>query len=349
MFRTTISSIVVLLFSLLFISCGGDKKVDESKGKPKSITVTGVVLSPRDMENKIRTTGTVIANEEVEIRSETAGRIITINFAEGSNVSKGQLLGKIDDCELQAQLKKLQLEEKLAKDDVYRKEKLLELKAVSQEEYDISKNQLGIVQTGIDLVQAQIAKTEIYAPFSGKVGLRYISPGGFISSSTLIARLQQTDPVKIDFSIPEKYRSKIHVGSVIQFEVDGVDSTFAGRVYAIEPKIDPSSRNVPVRAICSNGGNQLVPGAFAKVQVLLDKITDALVVPSEAVIPQIDGEKVFIVKNGKVKSIIIQTGIRTDREVEATQGVQTNDTVVTSGLLQVKEGMEVKVKIVPGL
>jgi membrane fusion protein, multidrug efflux system len=339
---------LILFISLLFVGCNGTKKgPDTMQNKGKAVTVTGMIVTPRDMDNKILTTGSVLANEEIELRCEVPGRIISVNFIEGTAVTKGQLLVKIDDRELQAQLKKLQLEEKLAQDDVYRKEKLLELKAVSQEEYDKSSNQLGIINADIELVRSQIEKTAIYAPFSGMVGLRFVSPGGFISSSMLIARLQQIDPVKVDFSIPEKYREKIHTGSVIQFQVEGIDSIFPGRVYAIEPKIDPSTRNVPIRAICQNPRNILVPGAFAKVEVLLDKIPGAMIIPSEAIIPQINGEKVYLFKNGKAISQMIESGIRTDREVQVEKGLKVNDTVITTGLLQIKEGIDIKIKIIP--
>jgi len=338
----------VLVIPLLFINCNGTKKgPDNTQGKGKAVSVTGVIISPRDMDNKILSTGSILANEEIELRSEVPGRIVSVNFIEGTAVTKGQLLVKIEDRELQAQLKKLLLEGKLAQDDVYRKEKLLELKAVSQEEYDKSSNQLGIINADMELVRSQIEKTAIYAPFSGMVGLRYISPGGFISSSMLIARLQQINPVKVDFSIPEKYREKIHTGSIIHFQLDGIDSIFAGRVYAIEPKIDPSTRNVPIRAICQNPGNILVPGAFAKVEVLLDKIPGAIIIPSEAIIPQINGEKVYLFKNGKAISQMIESGIRTDREVQVEKGLKANDTVITTGLLQIKEGIDVKIKIIP--
>jgi membrane fusion protein, multidrug efflux system len=340
--------IILVFFSLIFISCNGTKKgPDNMPGKSKAVTVTGVIVTPRDMDNKILTTGSVLANEEIELRSEVPGRIISINFEEGKSVQKGDLLVKINDMELQAQLNKLYHDQSLAKDDVFRKQKLLEMQAVSQEEYDKASNQLGIVEDEMELIRSQIAKTEIYAPFSGMVGLRYVSPGGFISSSMLIARLQQINPVKIDFSIPEKYREKIHTGSMIQFQVEGIDSIFPGRVYAIEPKIDPSTRNVPIRAICQNPRNILVPGAFAKVEVLLDKIPGAMIIPSEAIIPQINGEKVYLFKNGKAVSQMIESGIRTDREVEVEKGLKTNDTIITTGLLQIKEGTDVKIKITP--
>ncbi|MEI6455731.1 MAG: efflux RND transporter periplasmic adaptor subunit [bacterium] len=337
----------LLLPFLFFVTgCNSVDKGNAGKGgPPKAITVGAVVIKPRVLENKIISTGSLLANEEVELRSEVPGRIVEINFEEGSHVRKGDLLLKIDDRELQAQLKKLMVEEKQAKDDLYRKEKLLQMKAVSQEEYDKSFNTLGITQAQIDLVKTQISKTEIYAPFHGLIGLRQVSPGGFVSSSTLVTRLQQTDPVKIDFSIPEKYREKVKKGTLIKFRVEGSDSSFAGRVYAIDPKIDPATRNLALRALCPNPGGLLVPGAFAKVEIVLDDLKEALVIPSEAIIPIMGGEKVFICKDGKAKSRIVTTGIRTEREVQVINGLNPADTVIITALLQLREDMPVNIRI----
>jgi len=309
------------------------------------MTVGGMIIRPKVLENNIHATGNIIANEEVELRTEVPGRIEAINFDEGTYVNKGSLLLKIDDRELDAQLKKLQVDEKQAKDDLYRKEKLLELKAVSQEEYDKAFNTHGIVLAEIELIRTRISKTEIYAPFSGQIGLRQVSPGGFISSSTLVARLQQTDPVKIDFAIPEKYRGKVQKGTQIKFRVEGNDNSFTGHVYAIEPKIDPATRNVSLRALCPNSGGILIPGSFAKVNIVLDNIQNALCIPSEAIIPTMNGEKVFLCRNGKAVSQVIQTGIRTEREVEVTAGLTPGDTLITTGLLQLREDAAVKIRL----
>ena len=298
------------------------------------------------LENKIFTTGSILANEEVEIRAEVAGRITSINFQEGTMVSKGELLVAINDSELQAELKKLQLDEKLAQDDVYRKEKLLEMKAVSQEELDIARSRLGVIGADIELVRSRLDKTRIYAPFTGRIGLRYVSPGGYISSSNLITRIQQIDPVKIEFSVPEKYLSAIKTGQDIQFNLAGSDSLFTGTVYAVEPRIDPSTRAFSARARCTNPEALLVPGAFAKVSIILNKISEALVLPSDALIPDIRGEKVFICKNGKATSVYITTGIRTESEVQVTEGLHPQDTVITSGLLSIREQMSVIPRII---
>jgi membrane fusion protein, multidrug efflux system len=334
----------ILIFSLS--ACQQNKTgKNQTSSTLMPIDVNAVIAVPHELENKIFTTGNILANEEVEIRAEIPGRIISINFQEGSLVRKGDLLVKINDDELQAQLKKLKLDEKLATEDVYRKEKLLEIKAVSQEELDISNNQLGIIQAEIELTRAQLEKTGIYAPFSGRIGLRYASPGGYISSSMLIARMQQTDPVKIEFSVPEKYIKEIKDNTEIQFIVAGTDSTFTGIIYAIEPRIDPSTRAFSVRASCQNPGSILTPGAFAKVNIILEKIPDAIVLPSDAFIPDIRGEKVFVCRNGKAVAIYVSTGIHTENDVQVVEGINPMDTVITSGLLQMRDQMSVKARI----
>jgi membrane fusion protein, multidrug efflux system len=341
-------SSTVLFILLLFAASGCRQKKPETSvtsSSPRPVEVNAVIAVPREMENKIFSTGNILANEEVEIRAEVPGRIISINFQEGSIVRKGDLLVKISDNELQAQLKKLQLDEKLATEDVYRKEKLLEIKAVSQEELDISKNQLGVIQAEIELTSAQLEKTGIYAPFSGRIGLRYASPGGYISSSMLIARMLQTDPVKIEFSIPEKYIAGIKPDMEIQFTVAGSDSTFTGRIYAIEPRIDPSTRAFTVRARCQNPGGILIPGAFTKVNIILEEVADALVLPSDAIIPDIRGEKVLVCRNGKAVILCVTTGIRTETDIQVVEGINPMDTVIISGLLQLRDQMSIKPRI----
>jgi membrane fusion protein, multidrug efflux system len=344
--KTAFSRLFPLILATLTLinpACREKKPAETSASiAPRPVEVNAVVAVPGLMENKIFSTGNILANEEVEIRSEVPGRVISINFLEGSSVKKGELLVQINDNELQAQLKKLLLDEKLAQDDVFRKEKLLELKAVSQEELDIATNQLGVIQAQIELTRAQLEKTGIYAPFSGKIGLRYISPGGYISSSMLIARIQQTDPVKIEFNVTEKYLTGIKTGMEIYFTVAGIDSIFTGSVYAIEPRIDPSTRAFTVRARCQNPGGILTPGAFAKVNIILDKIPDALVLPSNAFIPDLRGDKVLVCRNGKATSTYVTTGLRTEDNVQVISGLNPGDTVILTGLLQIREQMSVK-------
>jgi membrane fusion protein (multidrug efflux system) len=239
----------VLILFLLF-SCNIKKPGPGAPQGQMALTVSGIVLQPREIEDRISVTGTILANEAVDIRSEITGRVTSINFREDSRVGKGDLLVRINDSELQSQLKKLEFEKKLAEDDVYRKTRLLEMNAVSKEEYDVSVNQFGILQAEIELLRAQIAKSEIIAPFEGKVGLRMISPGAYVSPSTLITHLQDLDPVRVEFAVQEKYQGKVNKNTMIRFRVEGMDSIFSGQVYAVDPRIDLATRTFTVRASC---------------------------------------------------------------------------------------------------
>lgn len=344
--RSTSTIFTVVWVLLMATGCKQEPApVASASTAPRAIEVRAVVVQPRLLKQIITSTGSLLANEEVEVRPETSGRITAIRFEEGTFVSKGSQLVKIDDSELQAQLKKLQLEEKLAQDDLYRKQKLLEIKAATEEEYQISQNQLGVIQAEMELVRSQIAKTSIYAPFSGYIGLRYVSTGGYVSPSLLVARMQQTDPIKIEFTVPEKYINFVQKGSPVRFTVAGTENASEGIIYAIEPRIDLMTRSFTVRAKCPNPQNKLVPGAFTKVEITLQTIPDALVIPSEALIPDIKGERVFLCEEGKVRTQYVTTGIRTDYEVQVSDGLRPNDTVITTGLLQLRNDMRVSIRL----
>ena len=231
----------------------------------------------------------------------------------------------------------------LQKDTEYRQKQLLEKEAISQEDYDMTANQLQVNQAEVELIKAQIDKTEIRAPFSGIVGLKNVSEGSFVNNSMIIASLQNINPIKIDFSIPERYSSMVSVGDEINFTISGNNKKYVGKVYAIEPKIDPVTRTLKIRALCSNTGREILPGSFANVELVLKKIENAILVPSEALIPDIKGQKVFLYKNGKAVPQQVETGIRTDVNVQLTSGVSEGDTIITSGMLQLRPGSQVSI------
>jgi membrane fusion protein (multidrug efflux system) len=343
--RLLFVSVCILMAGLTF-SCG-----EKSKAKPAAsgrrtgtVNVEVLVIKPDTMLNIIYSTGTLLPNEKVELRNEVPGRITGIFFNEGTEVSQGTLLLKINDQDLQAQLAKNSVQEKLASDEEARKHQLLDIKAISQEEYDVVANALKSVQADKLILEAQLAKTRIFAPLSGKIGLRNVSPGSYIPSNTLIATLQQVDPIKIEFSVPEKYTSLIRNGMSISFGMDYTPESFSGKVYAIESGIDEATRTVKVRATCSNPKRLLVPGTFARISVVLELLPEAIKVPSEALVGDIAGNKVFVVRDGKATSVPIFAGIRTNKDVQITQGLQPGDSLITSGLLQISDGTAVSVK-----
>jgi membrane fusion protein (multidrug efflux system) len=310
--------------------------------KPQSAVVTGYVAMPALFENTISSSGTVLAAEEVELRPEISGKLISILFKEGTNVNKGELLAKINDADLQAQLKKLNLQYKLSTEKEGRVKGLLDIKGVSQEEYDVAANELQTIEADMDFTRAQIAKTEIRAPFSGKIGLKSVSEGSFVSNANVIASMQQTDVLKIDFSVPEKYAALVKVGDTVKFSVEGITQKMNARVAAIEPRINAQTRNIMIRAIYTNTGGTVYPGAFAKVELITDK-KQSFMIPTEALIPEMKGNKIFVVKNGKAMPLKVETGERNDAKVEILSGLNAGDTVITTGIMSLKPETNVKI------
>jgi membrane fusion protein, multidrug efflux system len=334
---------------LLFMAaCGkSDKEAAMAPvGPPPAQPVKAVVVGSESINNVIDATGTVLANEEVEIRSEIQGRVTGVFFKEGEMVQAGKLLISIDDRELQAQKKKNVLSIQLAKEDEQRKKKLMEIGGISKEDYDATLNYLLKLEAENELLDTQIEKTKITAPFSGVIGLRYISEGGYVTPSNLIATLQQTNPIKVEFSIPEKYAGNIKTGAIVNYSVEGDTKLYSTTVYAKEPKIDPATRTIKVRANGPNNDNALVPGAFAKLEINLATIQNAMILPAEALIPTIKGQSVMLVKNGKATMTVVTTGIRSETTTQVVAGVSVGDTVVISGLLTVRDGMPVKPVII---
>jgi membrane fusion protein, multidrug efflux system len=171
-----------------------------------------------------------------------------------------------------------------------------------------------------------------------------VSAGSYVSPSSQIAFMQDIDPVKIEFSVPEKYAGQVKAGNKIQFTINGVAKQYQGIVYAVEPRIDLATRSLRIRATSPNPDRELLPGAFAKVQLTLNTIDDAVMIPTEALIPELQGQKVFLYKNGVAKSFPVETGIRTERKIQITKGVQVNDSLIITGLLQLKDSMQVNVR-----
>ncbi|MBK9286712.1 MAG: efflux RND transporter periplasmic adaptor subunit [Flavobacteriales bacterium] len=333
---------IPLVAVVVLASCGGGKEQAAGPGAMPPMTVQVHVLKPEPLDNALLTTGTLMANEEVDLVSELAGRVTSIGFEEGGNVSAGQVLLRINDDELQAQLRKAEANLRLAKDDEGRKKQLLAVSGISQEQYDASQAQLAAIEADADDLRAKVSKSTIRAPFKGKVGLRSISEGGYVASNTLIAKLQQTDPMKLEFAVPERYGRIMKPGTSIGFTLEGDTSTYHGEVYAVDPSVDATTRTVKVRARSNNSAGRLIPGAFAKVDVRLDKVDDALIIPAEALIPDIQGQKVLLMKGGKVVSARVQLGIRTANSVQLTSGVQPGDSVIVTGLLALRDGAAVR-------
>ena len=306
------------------------------------IPVNVMIVKDTTISNNIDVTGTIDANEKVNLISEVAGRITGIYFTEGSYVKKGQLLVKVNDQDLVASLKQNAYQIALAKQNENRNKQLLQKEAISQVEYETSLTGLNTFNAQADLIKAQIAKTEMRAPFSGTIGLRSVSPGGYLSPNTAIATLVNMDPAKITFSVPEKYQAYIRAGSKISFSVASSRESNNATVYAIEPSIDVNSRTITVRAKASNSKGLLKAGSFAKINLALDQIPKTIMLPTEVVTPDIKGNKVFIYENGIAVPRSVTTDLRTDTKIQVTDGLKPGDSVIVSAIMQLRPKAQLK-------
>lgn len=313
-------------------------------GMDRPMNVSGVVISPVSFSNSLTVTGSIDANEEVRIISEVSGLIKGIYFAEGTNVRRGQTLVKIDDSELRAQLAQALTKQNLAAENERRAKLLLQKEAISREEYDIASADYRTTRAQSQLNRAQIAKTVIRAPFSGRIGLRAVSSGEYVTPTMPITNLVSINPVKLTFSVPEKYSSQVRVGTTINFTVAGSTQVYNAKVYAIEPRIEAASRTLQLRARADNASGLLIPGSFASISMPLATINNAILVPSQAIVPVQEGKKVFVTSGGKAKEVMIETSTRTEKDVLVTSGLKAGDTVLTTGVMALKEGSKVKVK-----
>lgn len=308
--------------------------------------VNALVIRPQHLTDDIFTTSTLLPDEEVDLSFESSGKIVDIYFQEGSHVKAGELLAKINDAPLQAQLKKLQAQVQLATDRVYRQRTLLEKDAVSQEAFEQVQTEYEQLMADIELVKANIAQTELRAPFDGVIGLRMVSEGAYATPSTVIAKLTKVAPIKIEFSIPESYATQVRKGSKIVFsmEQDGLMKDYNATVFAVESVVDAETRSLKVRALYPNTDERIVPGRFVSVEVVREEITDAIAVPSEAVVPEMGRQIVYLYRNGKAQPQEIVLGLRTEDKVQAVQGLEEGDTLLTTGVMQLRTGMKVRIE-----
>lgn len=309
-----------------------------SKGAPVPAAYT--VVSPVDFEEQLQSTGTLMANEEVVLKTETAGRITALLFREGAMVNKGDLMVRINDADLQAQLKKVRSGLRLAESRLERNRNLLDMQGISREEFDALVNEAEALKAEEEVVLAQLAKTEIRAPFTGVVGLRQVSEGAMVNSQQDITTLQQLQPLKLEFSVPENYQSRIHTGDPLTFTVAGSPEIHEASVYAINPYISKNTRSLHIRAVSPNNKGRLLPGSFARVSLRLRK-QETLMVPTESIVPVLKGQQVFVVRSGKADTVSVATGVRNDTAIQILSGLNPGDTVLCSGLMQMKAGSDI--------
>ncbi|HLN72876.1 MAG TPA: efflux RND transporter periplasmic adaptor subunit [Prolixibacteraceae bacterium] len=332
-------SMGALIILSLFISCKSKNKEQAVKEKPP-VGVEVIVAGAEKVSSNLEVNGSVVSNEMVELHPEISGRLTYLNIPDGAAVSQGTVLARVNDADLQAQLEQQKTQLELASKTESRLGNLLKVNGVNQAEYDAALSQLHLIQANIKVLNAQIDKTVIRAPFSGELGLREVSPGAYVTPQTIIGTLQQTDKVKIDFTVPETYASIIKKGDLVMVQNSATVDTLKATISAIEPQINSETRNIKVRAFLDKG--VLPPGAFVKV--MLNQQRESIMVPSNAIIPDALSSQLVIARNNKAVFTKVETGIRNESLVEITSGVNPGDSIIVSGMLFVRPMAPIQIK-----
>ena len=351
--------IITAVVAIIFCVIGGVYKYykssasNEDSGKPANkaqtgniLNVNGRIIRTQTLTDDLTMVGNLLPDEEVDLTFETSGKIIEINFQEGTLVRKGDLLAKVNDKPLLAQLARYEAQLKLAQDRVYRQNALLEKDAVSQEAYEQASTELATLNAEINIVKQNIALTELRAPFDGIIGLRNVSEGAYANSSVVVAKLTKISPLKIDMFVPERYADQVKNGTPLKFTVEGINEEFHATVYAKESEVDASTRMLAVRATYPNANGRLQPGRFISAKIRMQDIPNAIAIPTEAIVPEMGVDKVFVYRGGKAYAQTVKTGLRTDALIHIIEGLEVGDTIITSGTLQLREELPVKLDVV---
>ncbi|WP_448528673.1 efflux RND transporter periplasmic adaptor subunit [Raineya sp.] len=339
-------SFIYGIVGFVFLQACSNSKGTEVANKPKTeppVSVEAMIVKSRELVSPLEVSGTLQAQDIVEIRSEVAGKLAYLYLPEGGFVAQGTILGRLYSDDLQAQLKKVQVQLELARKNEERLKKLLEVGGVNQQDYDQAQTQIKTLEAEAEFIQAQIRKTIISAPFAGKIGLKQVSLGSYVSPNQIITTLQSPQ-LLVDFNVPEQYLTKIQIGSSVEMLVEGSSVKYQARIMATEQQVNASTRNLKVRARIENGDKNLMAGMFARVLLGGNEKQNALLIPTAAVIPETRGKKVVVIRKSKAEFVSIETGLRKESEVQVLSGLQAGDTIATTGLLFVKPNSSLQIR-----
>lgn len=338
-------SAIIISFSN---SCGNKSdKIEPPKGgsspaDPPTLAVEGYIVHPSVLHSSIEVAGTLLPFEETEIHPEVSGKVTYLSIKEGSHVKKGTLLARLFDGDLQAQLQKLKVQLQVAQKTEERQSELLKIGGISQQDYDLSALDVSSIKADIQVMQAAIDKTIILAPFDGKVGFKNISIGAFITPSTVITTIRQDSKLKLEFSIPEKFTPKVQLKNVIYFTTEASNKKYEAKIYATESGITQENRSLKVHALVENSDKNITAGSFAKVAFDMGDNNDAIMIPTQSIIPEARDKKVIVYNGGNADFKVVTTGTRDSAKVEILSGLSIGDTVITTGLLSIKPGSKIK-------
>ncbi len=347
---TSTPILLLFFFSVtIFSSCSSDRKKEaaikqrQAAQQRPPARVDGFLVQTTTVAESIEVPGTIVAGESTEIHPEVSGRVTQLNVREGAYVQKGAVLAKLYDGDLQAQKRKIEVQLQIARTTEERYEALQKIGGISKQDYDVTRLNVSNLRADLDIVNTEIGRTVIRAPFSGKLGLKEISTGAYVTPASIVTTIQKTSELRIDFNIPEKYISQVKKGQIVNFTVEGQEGGYTATVMATESGISQDNRALTVRATVRGGEDGLVPGAFAKVKLMFSPDNNAIMVPTQAIIPQARGKRVYVVNNGTANFIEVETGVRDSSMIQITNGLKPGDTVIITGLLGLRPDAKVVV------
>lgn len=339
-----LSTLIVLL--AIAIEACSSKEAEAMSSVPVSnkLPVDVKVVSATPINQVEVVSGSIISNREISVQSEVSRKIVSVGFRDGSYVSKGQLLFKLDDADIIARLKQVDADLQLATLNETRLSSLLKNEAVSQEEYDVAKTRLVSLLSAKELLQIELGKTQITAAFSGVAGMTKAFVGTLANPGMALVKLQEVDPLKVEFSVPEKYTSAIQKGVNVSFTLPGSDEKINATITAFEAEINSMTRALTVHALANNASGTLKPGMSVKVYYSISATTNlGIELPTEALIPGTGGYSVFVVKGGVAKSTPVKLSNRSESDALISKGLVDGDTVMISNLLRAAEGTPVQI------
>ena len=333
-----------LLFTTSALTQEEKEKDKPPAAAPRAMLVEAAQAQVMAIRREITAVGSLTSNESVLVTAEIPGRVQEIAFGEGQAARAGQVLVRLDRSILEAQRDRAEARLTLSRANRDRSEVLLRDEAISQREWEEASAQWHLDEADLRLAQAQLEKTVLKAPFDGFLGLRHVSPGEYVQPGQAIVTLDDIDPIKIDFRVPEVFTSRLQVGQTVQVQVDAAPGRdFSGQVYAIDPKVDPGGRSLLVRARIPNRDRSLRPGMFAQIQLVMEEKPDALMIPEQALLSRGQSQFVYKVVDGVVAESPVSLGMRQRGLVEITEGLEPGDTVVTAGQIKVRPGVPVTI------
>ncbi|HML58761.1 MAG TPA: efflux RND transporter periplasmic adaptor subunit [Ferruginibacter sp.] len=344
--------LMAMLASALFVSsCAGKKDKIQPTDVPKAPpppTVDAHIVQQMVLGETLELPGNIVAGEETAIQPEISGRLTSLNIPEGKTVGQGTLLATIYDGDLRAQLNKLRKQLEVQQQRVQRYEALLKIDGVSKQEYDLINLETENIRADIRIIETDLQRTQIRAPFTGQLGLKMVSSGAYVSPATVITNIRKTNDLRVDFSLPEKYTSRLGVGATVSFTSEGNDKVYTARVMARESGITETDRNLKLRAMVTNNDGTLLPGGFVKIKLDFEPDPNAIMVPSQAILPQARTKQVVKVNGGVVSFVDVELGLRDSARIQILSGLQPGDTIVTTGLMRLKPNDKVKIgKLIP--